>query len=230
MGYLDGAGLAYLWKKITERSIPVKAVTQEEYDALTEEEKNGETLYIMPGNELPQGPQGEKGADATVNGVSTLTIQAGENIFLKQEGSILTISAAGGSSVGAEEIYSTEERVIGRWIDNRPLYRKTFEKEGFNIFGKNIWTLIDMQGCKIHRWHGYIDDGYSQFPLNFNISDINLESQFGTENYIMTCIEESGQALVLQSGLNTSMSNVSVVFTVEYTRNADQPVGTAGEG
>ena len=50
-----------------------------------------------------QGPQGLKGdtgsagADAKINGVNTLTIEAGTNITLDQEGNTLTINSTGGS-------------------------------------------------------------------------------------------------------------------------------------
>ena len=59
-----------------------------------------------------QGPQGERGIqglkgdtganglDAKINGVNTLTIEAGTNITLDQEGNILTINSTGGGSGG----------------------------------------------------------------------------------------------------------------------------------
>lgn len=51
-----------------------------------------------------QGPKGDKGdkgdngADAKINGVNTLTIEAGTNITLDQEGSTLTINSTGGGT------------------------------------------------------------------------------------------------------------------------------------
>lgn len=42
-------------------------------------------------------PQGSAGADAKINGVNTLSIEAGTNITLDQEGSTLTINSTGGS-------------------------------------------------------------------------------------------------------------------------------------
>ena len=42
--------------------------------------------------DLEMGAKGEDGKNATINGVSTLNIEAGENISLEQEGSTLTIS------------------------------------------------------------------------------------------------------------------------------------------
>lgn len=52
------------------------------------------------------GPKGDTGAtgangrDATINGVNTLTLTAGDNIILSQSGSVLEISATGGGSGG----------------------------------------------------------------------------------------------------------------------------------
>ncbi len=43
---------------------------------------------------------GEKGADAKINGVNTLSIEAGTNITLDQEGSTLTINSTGGGGGG----------------------------------------------------------------------------------------------------------------------------------
>ncbi len=39
------------------------------------------------------GPQGPPGASATINGENTLTIEAGENVSIAQEGGVLTLNA-----------------------------------------------------------------------------------------------------------------------------------------
>lgn len=82
-------------------------VTNKDGETTTIELKNGED-----GEQGPRGPKGDtgntgpsgidgkdglNGQDATINGVNTLTIEAGENITLEQEGSTLTISSTGGS-------------------------------------------------------------------------------------------------------------------------------------
>lgn len=45
------------------------------------------------------GPSGQDGKDAKINGVNTLTIEAGENISLDQDGDTLTINSTGGGSI-----------------------------------------------------------------------------------------------------------------------------------
>lgn len=48
-------------------------------------------------------PQGSAGADAKINGVNTLTIEAGANITLDQEGNTLTINSTGGGGGGTSD-------------------------------------------------------------------------------------------------------------------------------
>ena len=48
----------------------------------------------------PTGDTGANGLDAKINGVNTLTIEAGTNITLDQEGNTLTISSTGGGGGG----------------------------------------------------------------------------------------------------------------------------------
>ena len=95
------------------------------------------------------GPQGEKGADATINGVNTLELAAGDNIVLDQQGDRLTISSTGGgdTSPAGWDIRSTEEQVVGRWIDGRPLYSRTYlleTKENKTVLAwENLNTPIE---------------------------------------------------------------------------------------
>ena len=68
---------------------------------ITITDKNGTTTEtISDGQDGQNGQDGSDGADgkdAKINGVNTLTIEAGSNINIEQEGSTMTISATGGS-------------------------------------------------------------------------------------------------------------------------------------
>ena len=66
----------------------------------------------IQGEQGLQGPQGERGiqglkgdtgADAKINGVNTLSIEAGTNITLDQEGNTLTINSTGGGGGGTSD-------------------------------------------------------------------------------------------------------------------------------
>ena len=45
--YLDDKGLSEVWKKIKDNFLPVKYVTQSEYNNLSSEEKNKSILYVI---------------------------------------------------------------------------------------------------------------------------------------------------------------------------------------
>ena len=65
---------------------------------VTIEKKDGteKIVEILDGEKGNKGDTGDKGADAKINGVNTLTIEAGTNITLDQEGNTLTINSTGG--------------------------------------------------------------------------------------------------------------------------------------
>ncbi len=55
--YLDEKGLSYFWGKVAGHSLPVREVTQEQYDALSEEEKQANVVYVVTGGEAPEVPE-----------------------------------------------------------------------------------------------------------------------------------------------------------------------------
>ena len=64
---------------------------------------------------------------------------------------------------GYSDVYSTDEKVVGKWIDGRPLYRKTYSAGALpNNTQKDIVTLTDeevkrMYGIAIDTTEGSID-------------------------------------------------------------------------
>lgn len=78
--------------KIDEATKRANAISQDLENKVATDYYRGAT-----GEQGPQGNTGENGADAKINGVNTLSIEAGTNITLDQEGSTLTINSTGGS-------------------------------------------------------------------------------------------------------------------------------------
>lgn len=85
----------------------------------------------------PAGAPGTPGADATINGVNALEIEAGQNISLSQEGNTLTISATGGEGGGGgvtpENVVTLEgggEVVLSGDFGTAPFTIKFDEEEG----------------------------------------------------------------------------------------------------
>ena len=68
---------------------------------LTVTSASGTSSANLKGEKGDPGQNGSPGANATINGVNTLTIKAGTNVSLSQSGSTLTINASGGTTATA---------------------------------------------------------------------------------------------------------------------------------
>lgn len=82
---------------------------------------------------------------------------------------------SGGSGGPSEEIYSTEERRIGTWIDGKPIYRRVLKNiimtksnsyEEFPATFPEIETLTRIRGMLVHtspgpnpKWRALPDNG-----------------------------------------------------------------------
>lgn len=104
----DKEALATVWDVIKSRSIPLKPLTQAEYDVLDETQKYADICYLVSANAHAAEPV-EPGAPSSMK------------LIYKNE--VLGES----SSQDAGENYSTEETRIGTWIDGKPLYRRVIE-------------------------------------------------------------------------------------------------------
>ena len=79
---------------------------------ITQRDGTEKSVDIKDGETGPQGPEGPAGKagkdgadgkDAKINGVNTLSIEAGDNISIDQTGSTMTISATGGGGGGVDK-------------------------------------------------------------------------------------------------------------------------------
>lgn len=123
------------------------------------------------------------------------------------------------TSVPAENVYSTEEQVVGRWIDGKPLYRKAIvttlksAQDGWQKIADaipNLNILTHLSGC-ISRL-----DGVTQ-PLSLTTGDTTAMGILYTKgNY--TNLPFAGFGVCLR--LSTFDGGTIVIF-VEYTKTTD---------
>ena len=86
--------------------IDVSKVDNTSTVTVTKKDGSTKTVNIIDGAKGDKGntgAPGQAGANATINGVNTLSIEAGTNITLEQEGSTLTINSTGGGSGGTTD-------------------------------------------------------------------------------------------------------------------------------
>ena len=110
------------------------------------------------------------------------------------------------------DYYSTEERVVGRWTDGKPLYQKTFSK----VFGSSsqqetITTFIN--GEDLHYATGYIE------TLNSNTRTVIPYNN--SSNYCL--IRQLNNDLVSIRDSAGSWYGYTYKVTIQYTKATDTP-------
>lgn len=127
-----------------------------------------------------------------------------------------------GGSSGCEylDVYSTDERRIGTWIDKKPLYRKVFETEVTISNTRSVYLLVSSElygickKCKISlsakNWVGTYMVPY--------IDKINSAQ----ERWVSNLITEYGISIV-GAFEDIVESPFNVIITVEYTKTTDEP-------
>lgn len=113
-----------------------------------------------------------------------------------------------------EYTYSTEEQVIGKWIDGKPLYRKvltTSTPSNLNV----TTTILALDTTNIiQKFDGYIiyPEGTKNqhIPLNMTISNVVFHYTYSKNNE-------------LRMKLSTESSYISknCVIILEYTKTTD---------
>lgn len=110
----------------------------------------------------------------------------------------------------AEEIenittYSTEEKVIGKWIDGKPLYQKTFYIESGLSNGMTIATIPNIKIRKMCGTSKYRNGDYYPFPFT-NAPYAECWVRYAPNGNITLVLSDS-------------FSDLS--FTIEYTKTTD---------
>lgn len=102
------------------------------------------------------------------------------------------------------DLYSTNEKMIGCWVDSKPLYMKSFVETAISS-GSSISIPSDI---KIVSSYGSTND--TSLPYNYEGS-----------NFISYWYDYSNNRIKFDMG---SQSNKTVYLTILYTKNSDSPI------
>lgn len=108
------------------------------------------------------------------------------------------------------EEYSTTEQVIGKWVDGKPIYRKTFS---FNLGSTiNTWSTIGtIANIKLPiRFYGMFWNG----TVNFSIP-----RAYDNEDVTLYC--DTGTKLFREQHNYSYANNLPVFAIIEYTKTTD---------
>ena len=119
---------------------------------------------------------------------------------------------SGGSGGPAEEIYSTEERRIGTWIDGKPLYRKVFlatVPTGTNTWNPITEPLTELSIENVVHLYGTIkSDGVLIYRA---VPELHSSLGIGNTNEIQ-----------LYNGTDTWFAGKQIIVVLEYTKTTDE--------
>lgn len=140
---------------------------------------------------------------------------------------VFGVMGGDGSGNSGGEVYSTEETVIGTWIDGKPLYRKVVTTVTGSVgnTGQVLFSLPDE--CVIQKWDGYIENAMTDFPgarspLTYNITEI---ISYDTEVHLrcsdMVCVFAYKNQLYIRVNPEPAKYELTVLAIVEYTKTTD---------
>jgi hypothetical protein len=118
----------------------------------------------------------------------------------------------------SEEVYSTEEQVIGTWIDGKPLYRKVVEmgnmtKDNYKMKAHNIQNMKYARIVDVSMQRGNQSSGNFQLFSVGNVGGKYNDTQVGFDTYI-----DSNCVYVYCNGDRTLFVGTAII---EYTKTTD---------
>ena len=117
--------------------------------------------------------------------------------------------------VGMADIYSTEEKEVGLWVDNKPLYQRTFDCGALpNATSKSI-SISSIGIDKVVGFDAVGIDTETPDIIPIPVKTPNTSSQWGVS---VQCYQNS---IYLDTKANMSQYNAYV--TLRYTKTADTP-------
>lgn len=127
-----------------------------------------------------------------------------------------SLESNGGTS---QDVYSTEEQVIGKWVDGKPLYRKCFvdlvlpstadKTNVANVTDLNIDTVVNLYGSIYNK-------GKFRTPVNLNTGN------WYTVVYVDTMTASSYGPTYIQASASGAIVGRTFILTLEYTKTTDE--------
>lgn len=148
---------------------------------------------------------------------TTINIKSSDSAYLTTYTKITGLKFCG---TLAPMIYSTEEREVGVWVDNKPLYQKTFDKRSLYL-SDNAWSnnILGTTGIHIVNYEGYFCLGADAEP------SISYSYYRSSTEYFTSTIDSSYSDINVRPNMNYGAIYAGLI-TIWYTKDSD----VAGSG
>ena len=114
------------------------------------------------------------------------------------------------------DMYSADEKMIGQWVDGKPLYQKNITKIISSTAG--AWTNLEsMSGINVVSYKGYGTDGSQTYPLPYSSGTAYVSFRY-----------ESNTIQYITSDSNW-LNNNTIYLTIQYTKTTDSPISIGND-
>lgn len=148
------------------------------------------------------------------------TVQIGEDIF-----NVVGSGGGGGSVVALPSLYSTKEKMVGLWTDNKPLYQKTIIISSVDPSGsgQSVGSALGFVPDAVPKIFGTVDRNLASYGIVGCITyDINSEETTNTM-YTFVRYDKYNDTLYYKiKAADNTAENLRI--TLQYTKTTDTPV------
>lgn len=199
-----------------EGAILIKPITEAEYEALSNEEKNSETGWLLTDGET----------SIPIKSVTEAEYDALSDEEKEDDIAYLVTDAESGgssdSSTSKGEVYSTEEVRIGTWIDGKPLYRRVIT--GL-VFSNNANKSYPNYGKTALNMDAIANLSAVVFASSGEVMSLPLQSYSETGNFnVSNQIQLTNSALLTMNrniNADSKWNSVTAMVILEYTKTTD---------
>ena len=121
------------------------------------------------------------------------------------------------------DLYSTDEQLVGRWIDGKPVYQKTYVTDPFTVTTSNQYIVLenDFSNKKIIAYSGFLDWGEDTVERAIPFPNV-----VGTNNWIDVQVQVNAVSGVPKLQLlhwraSGSTPNTVARVTIQYIKIND---------
>lgn len=111
------------------------------------------------------------------------------------------------------DYYDTNERIVGKWVDGKPLYRKSYKVTSPSALNSSTVLFTYSSDIEIQDIDGCILAPDENIPVNF---------YYATNNYV-SCWSNHKKKQIKMVVVNSDYTSRPAIITILYTKTTDAP-------
>lgn len=188
----------------------------------------GHTIVDTDGNPVADEPKLQfTGLDVQDNSTDSETEVAAFGLNTDSLDDIMSAGVAGNQVASNGLVYSTTEQIVGKWIDGKPIYQKTYNETitTYIDYGHrrmflssaipNVETMVNCNNV-------YFDEGDNEWYGSTFTTSSTAQGNILQRN-VFAYVNPASHELTVRHQSDTSLALTSVTFicTVQYTKITD---------